>query len=303
MTPGNPLNTQHAVHGYLNSVRIGGKSRATLGFVFVETDRKCHLNDDSGWKSPLEEFAFVYNAGMGKDPRYQDVAGSVLGIVPWAPIPSGRAVMGRYLDAIRGIAEEGGGKIKLLKGFRYILQFCEPGTGLKKEFIEGLKLMGEEGYIFELMVDTRSMGVWQLGKHWRRYGKPTMGPLAKPDLHIPPHQVPTNQTFLSWKAYLASIAILPNTYIKLSGCFSELPPSLLSPTTSTPREEIVGNAIKYITHWTNTVFEPFGAKRVIWGSDWPVCTVNGPKEYAWGLWVDVTEGILRGLNEGEKEDV
>lgn len=164
MTPENPLNGQHSIGEYLSSTSHSTTSRKSLGFVFVETDRKCHLADDSGWKGPLEEFEFVYKAGTGKDPRYRDSAKAVLGIVPWAPLPKGRGAMQRYKDQLRKISDEKdeGVKIRLLKGFRFLLQFHPPGFMLDESFIDSLKWMGEEGYVFELTVDCRGKGLWQL---------------------------------------------------------------------------------------------------------------------------------------------
>lgn len=163
MTPDNPLNAQHSISEYLSSIAHSNITpRKPLGFVFVETDRKCHLDDDSGWRGPLEEFEFVYKAGTGKDPRYRDVAKSVLGIVPWAPLPKGRDAMRRYKDQIKEITGERGERVRLLKGFRYLLQCHPAGVMLDGAFIDSLKWMGEEGYVFELTVDCRSVGLWQL---------------------------------------------------------------------------------------------------------------------------------------------
>lgn len=96
----------------------------------------------------------------------------------------------------------------------------------------------------------------------------------------------------------------PNTYIKLSGVFSELPPTLLEQG-SKDREAWLASILEYVQPWVFAALDIFGTKRVIWGSDWPVCTTNGGKERAWGLWVELTDRLLeaRQLNEIEKENV
>lgn len=164
MTPDNPLNAQHSMHEYLSSVGRSSSSssstaRQALGFVFVETDRKCHLaSDDAGWAGPLAEFEFVNNVGTGRDARYRACAGKVLAIIPWAPVPSGRVAMGRYRECL----EERSADTRLLKGFRYMLQSHPRGTMLCEPFVDSLRWMGEEGYVFELTVDCRGVGLWQL---------------------------------------------------------------------------------------------------------------------------------------------
>lgn len=340
MTSGNPLNRQHSIGEYLSSVSQNNATRRRpLGFVFVETDRKCHLVDDSGWKCPLEEFEFVYKAGTGQDPRYRGVARTVLGIVPWAPLPKGRGAMQRYKAQLGGIAGERDerAKIRLLKGFRYLLQSHPSGVMLDEAFIDSLKWMGEEGYVFELTVDCRGVGLWQLEESVELLKRAHDGApenkklrliigmyftilshflyiiiltrvhedhLAKPDLHVVPKDLATNPFFNTWKTHLRSIAASPNTYIKLSGVFSELPPSLLEQQCR-DREEWLTTILEYVQPWVFAAIDIFGTKRVIWGSDWPVCTINGGKEKAWGLWVEITDRLLeaRQLNELEKENI
>lgn len=46
---------------------------------------------------------------------------------------------------------------------------------------------------------------------------------------------------------------------------------------------------------------------VMFGSDWPVCNVGGPKgeEGNWGFWMEVVEGVLweRAMSESDVEGV
>lgn len=103
------------------------------------------------------------------------------------------------------------------------------------------------------------------------------------------------------------------TYMKLSGLFSEYPQ--LSHDLIQADEE---NSVKYLVDharpWTDTVFDAFGPHRIMFGSDWPVCTVGtgatasttgGGRAGAWIRWRKVVERILekRGLSEDAKKDV
>lgn len=316
MTPSSPLNAAHSVPEYVSSVSHHVSPRRPLGFVFIETDRKSHLAaDDSGWAHPLREFAFANTT-------------DVLGIVPWAPVPSGRAAMQRYR---RRLADS-----RLLKGFRYLLQSHPRGTMLQAPFVDSLRWMGEERLVFELTVDCRGVGLWQLEEAvelLRRahdgvaeerklslivgaYSPPLLclrgtrrsqpeDHLAKPDLHVAPADIPTSPFFRTWKAHLVEIARFSGTYIKLSGAFSELPPALLRQPQTQSRAEWIADIAGYVQPWVFAALDIFGARRVIWGSDWPVCTVNGGKEMAWALWAELTEHMLRarGLREDEMDAV
>jgi L-rhamnono-1,4-lactonase len=67
--------------------------------------------------------------------------------------------------------------------------------------------------------------------------------------------------------------------MKLSGGFSEMPEALRSESPSRIFESTFG--------WLGVILATFGAKRIMFGSDWPVCTV-GVKD-AWPRWKEVVE--------------
>lgn len=88
--------------------------------------------------------------------------------------------------------------------------------------------------------------------------------------------------------------------MKLSGAFSELP-SLTSD--SEPDISEIANRLQ---PWTDVVFDAFGAKRVMFGSDWPVCNIGGGgNSVSWNRWIRVVESILekKGLSEEQKQGV
>ncbi|KAG5950151.1 hypothetical protein E4U53_005440, partial [Claviceps sorghi] len=138
-----------------------------LGFVLVENNRKHDLEagarDGEGWQNALDEVRFFKSISRG-DPRDGEGhtaldARRCLGIVAWAPLPSGPAVLARYLSRVE---EEAGEAWGLVKGFRYLLQDQPHGTMLTDEFIGSLKLLGERGFVFEVGVDQHKRGKKQL---------------------------------------------------------------------------------------------------------------------------------------------
>ena len=83
-----------------------------------------------------------------------------LAIVPWAPVPMGVEDMKKWVAEVKKVA--GPEVFEKIRGFRYLVQDKPKGTMLTKGFIEALRWMGKEGYAFDLGVDQKSGGRWQL---------------------------------------------------------------------------------------------------------------------------------------------
>ncbi|CAH1661738.1 Putative TIM-barrel fold metal-dependent hydrolase [Hyphomicrobiales bacterium] len=87
----------------------------------------------------------------------------------------------------------------------------------------------------------------------------------------------------TWKTDLAALARLPNVACKFSGLISYAAP----------------------VHWTLQDLRPaaehvittFGWDRLVWGSDWPVCTLTGSLT----RWVAATHVLLRGSTPAEQD--
>jgi L-fuconolactonase len=60
------------------------------------------------------------------------------------------------------------------------------------------------------------------------------------------------------------MAALPNTVCKLSGVLSEPPQA----------EDAAGNNVSHLIPYYETVLAAFGPDRMMFGSDWPVCTLS-----------------------------
>jgi L-rhamnono-1,4-lactonase len=67
--------------------------------------------------------------------------------------------------------------------------------------------------------------------------------------------------------------------MKLSGCFSEMPNSLKK----APVDEIFIALQPYLV----VILATFGPFRIMFGSDWPVCTIG--VDDAWNKWKQVVE--------------
>lgn len=69
---------------------------------------------------------------------------------------------------------------------------------------------------------------------------------------------PLGMSLSGWKADISNLAGLPNVACKLSGIATELPPGA--------GRHLIDQTIEFL-------FERFGGDKLIWGSDWPVCTL------------------------------
>jgi L-rhamnono-1,4-lactonase len=80
--------------------------------------------------------------------------------------------------------------------------------------------------------------------------------------------------------------------MKLSGGFSEMPESLKGQDASHLFQAMFG--------WLGIVLATFGPSRIMFGSDWPVCTFGG-NEDAWTRWRDVIEKMCWMASLGDEE--
>jgi L-fuconolactonase len=139
-----------------------------------------------------------------------------------------------------------------LCGFRHILQ-SEPDERfmLRPEFLRGIECLGDFGFTYDILVYA-----WQLPAVIELAAKfPdqlfVIDHIAKPSIK--------ERRYLPWAQYLRTLAENKNVYCKVSGLVTEAD----------------------WQHWTeqdfkpflDLVFEVFGAGRLMFGSDWPVCLV------------------------------
>ena len=122
--------------------------------------------------------------------------------------------------------------------------------------------------------------------------------ICKPDLSTPASEY---SSFPRYKAALDKYAQDENVFMKLSGAFNEFEPK---PTPADPLD-LLETLRPYLDH----VHAVFGAERLMFGSDWPVCNVGGPKgesegeESNWSIWRSVIARWAgeKGLSTEESE--
>ncbi|KAF4155358.1 hypothetical protein CNMCM6069_008087 [Aspergillus lentulus] len=322
--PNNPLGSQHSVDEYRAATAAVPTSPHAAhdaylrGFIFLETDRISSVEESgAGWSHALDEVSLLTRVALGKPisgEGHRDVDRHLcLGIVPWAPVPGGPAALEKYLFLVkeRTQTEEVWRKVC---GVRYLVQDKPSGVMLSQGFLDGLKYLGSRRLTFDLGVDARQGGLWQLKEAVEMMKRIyedvddggaavtlVINHLCKPNLRLPystRESITSHPEFLEWKALVSAMAQYPTTYMKLSGGFSELPPL-----GSTPDPDIAF-LVNRLQPWTDVVFEVFGPERIMFGSDWPVCNIGGGgNDVSWNRWKSVVENVLerRGLTDEQKK--
>ena len=141
--------------------------------------------------------------------------------------------------------------LKKLKGFRHIVQGEKPGFLLQPSFINGVRMLQQFELTYDLLI--------------YHYQLPEAVDFLKqvPDTkvvidHIAKPSISTSQ-INDWKINMALVAGFPNVYCKVSGMMTEA--------------KWPGWKYDDFAPYLDVVFDVFGADRLMYGSDWPVCLV------------------------------
>jgi L-fuconolactonase len=93
---------------------------------------------------------------------------------------------------------------------------------------------------------------------------------------------PIGQTESPWFDQMKAAAQAPNVYAKLSGQFDN--PDW---------------TVEDVRPYVDFAFEQFGADRIMFGSDWPVCVLGGSYGSVWAN----TQTLIAGLSAAERDAV
>ncbi len=87
-----------------------------------------------------------------------------------------------------------------------------------------------------------------------------------------------------WDRDMAALASETSAFCKLSGLVTEA-----------GADWTVEDLRPFVDH----LLETFGPDRLVWGSDWPVCTLASP----YGRWIDATDALLAGLSAEDRSAI
>lgn len=164
-----------------------------------------------------------------------------------------------------------------LKGFRHIIQAEPDGFMMNETFIRNVSKLQLHHFSYDILIYGHQLN--ETVKFVERLPEVRLvvDHIAKP--------VIKESSFEQWATAMKKLASFRNVFVKLSGMVTEAD----------------------WDHWQQKDFEPyletcleyFGADRLMFGSDWPVCLLAAEYEEVIGI----VENFIDGLSDTEQDDI
>ena len=163
----------------------------------------------------------------------------------------------------------------LVKGFRRLLHIMPDELSERALFRDNIKRLSGTGLTFDLCVQARQLPLAIALVDLAPDVQFILDHCGVPDI-MGDAQEP-------WRSHMREIARRGNVTAKISGVVAYADPETWIAETLRP--------------WIEHTISCFGWDRVVWGSDWPVCTQGGSLP----AWVAATHAVLYGASGEEKE--
>jgi len=164
-----------------------------------------------------------------------------------------------------------------MKGFRHILQGeKDRALMLKPAFKRGIAALRSFGFTYDVLIFPDQLG----------YARDFTA--AFPDQpfvidHVAKPYIKDRRLTAEWQAAIRTVAAQENVYCKISGMVTEADWKNWKPEELHP--------------YIDTVVEAFGPKRILFGSDWPVCLVAA----SYDAWYGLLKEFFTGFSKTEQE--
>lgn len=147
-------------------------------------------------------------------------------------------------------------KYPKLLGFRHILQAENPDFLLKPEFLRGIQALSSHHFIYDILVYPQHLP--NVVKMVAQFPEQTfvLDHIAKPLIK--------EGILENWATDIRELATFEHVYCKVSGILTEA--------------DWKSWTFEQIRPYLDIIFEAFGADRLMFGSDWPVCLLAGTYE-------------------------
>jgi L-fuconolactonase len=169
-----------------------------------------------------------------------------------------------------------------LAGIRHLVH-DEPDAEwlLRPAVLRSLEVVGREGLAFDLLLRPRELPAAITCARSLEGVRLVVDHLAKPVVRLGPAD-PVNA---AWLADLRAIAEFPHVVCKLSGLVTEA--------------ERDGWTVDKLRPFAEHALSCFGPGRVLFGSDWPVCTLAARYEQV----IDAAHALIADCSPGEREAI
>ncbi len=197
-----------------------------------------------------------------------DQCSAIRGVVGWAPIAG---------EDFPGVMEEFEHRSKL-KGLRHVIQGeKDENYILREDFNSGIRSMLGSGLVYDILIFERHLpqSIDFVDEHPEQIF--VLDHVAKPLIR--------EGVVEPWAARMRELGRRENVWCKVSGMVTEADWVSWTPEALRP--------------YLDVAVEAFGVKRLMAGSDWPVCLVAS--EY--GRWFDVLREYFAGFSESERDAV
>ncbi len=163
---------------------------------------------------------------------------------------------------------------RIVKGFRRVLHIMPDGLSEQSLFRENIKRLAGTGLTFDLVVLPRQLPQAMALVDLAPDVQFVLDHCGVPDIK--------GGAMHPWKEHMTEIARRPNVVGKISGVCAYADSDNWTVETLRP--------------WVEHTISSFGWNRVVWGSDWPVCTLAG----SLSTWVGATHALIAGASSFEK---
>ena len=164
-----------------------------------------------------------------------------------------------------------------MKGFRHILQGeAERGMMLRPTFMNGISKLQNFDFTYDILIYPDQ--IQYVGELVRAFPnqKFVIDHIAKPNIK--------EKSILEWKKGMEALAEYPNLYCKISGMVTEADWKNRGKDDCNPYMDVIVNS--------------FGTKRIMFGSDWPVCLVAANYQQT----IEIVVDYFSYFTQSEQED-
>lgn len=195
----------------------------------------------------------------------------IAGVVGWTDLTRPDVA-----DELARLRELPGGRH--LKGIRHQVQGePDPEWLLRADVRDGLAAVAEAGLVYDLVVLPHQLPACVRAAADHPGLTFVLDHLGKPPI--------ATGALNPWATAVRALAALPNTVCKLSGMVTEADHATWT--------------VDGLRPYADTVLDAFGPGRLMFGSDWPVCTLAA----SYGQVVDAAEELTGGLGAEERAEV